>query len=98
MAGSLTRSTPSIACPVLQYADDTLIILQAEHDQLQTLKSILLKFSAATGLHINFHKSTFAPIHVDPELTSQLATILYPRSHRSLNPTSAYLYRLTNKT
>ena len=64
---------PSIACLVLQYADDTLIILQAEHDQLQTLKSILLEFSNATGLLINFHKSTFAPIHVEPDLASQRA-------------------------
>mgnify|MGYP000891392880 CR=1 FL=1 len=52
--------------PIIQYADDTLIILQADHDQLQTLKSILLEFSNATGLVINFHKSTFALIHVDP--------------------------------
>ena len=64
---------PSIPCPVLQYADDTLIILQDDLDQLQTLKSILLDFSNTMGLVINFHKRTFAPIHVDPDLASQLA-------------------------
>lgn len=75
---------------MLQYADDTLIILQVEHDQLQTLKSILLEFLAATGLHINFHKSTFAPIHVEPGLVVHLADILgckvasFPQSYLGL--------------
>ena len=64
-----------LPCPALQYADDTLIILPAEAAQLQSLKDILLQFSQATGLHINFHKSTFAPIHVPPELANDLANI-----------------------
>uniref|UniRef100_A0A8I7B1C9 Reverse transcriptase domain-containing protein n=1 Tax=Hordeum vulgare subsp. vulgare TaxID=112509 RepID=A0A8I7B1C9_HORVV len=80
----------NIPCPVLQYADDTLIILQADIEQLHTLKSILLQFSNATGLVINFHKSTFAPIHVEPTLASALASILgctvasFPQSYLGL--------------
>ena len=44
-------------CPVLQYADDTLIVLPPDASQIQTLKNNLLQFSEATGLKINFHKS-----------------------------------------
>ncbi|XP_072150011.1 uncharacterized protein [Setaria viridis] len=42
--------------PVVQYADDTLLILRAIEDQVQRLKRILDSFAAATILHINFHK------------------------------------------
>lgn len=90
-----------IPCTVLQYADDTLIVLPPDAAQLQTLKHILLQFSAATGLTINFHKSTFAPIHVDPELSSSLADILgcpvatFPQSYLGL-PLSTHKLNLTD--
>lgn len=80
----------NLPCPVLQYADDTLIILPAVADQLNHLKLLLNQFSEATGLSINFHKSTFAPIHVDPDLSSSLAAILgcpvasFPQSYLGL--------------
>ena len=67
--------TPNSPCPVLQYADDTLIILKADEAQLLAFKETLQDFSAATGLHINFEKSTFLPICVDPDLARHLATI-----------------------
>lgn len=67
---------PDRPCPVLQYADDTLIILPAEQQQLDTLKSLLESFSDATGLHINYHKSTFLPIHVEDTLATSLASSL----------------------
>ena len=49
---------------VLQYADDTIIIMHAELGTVRRLKGILDDFAAATGLIINFHKSTVAPVHV----------------------------------
>jgi hypothetical protein len=51
-----------LPCPVLQYADDTLIIIRAIPEHVSNLKRVLDEFSAATGLSINFHKSTFVPI------------------------------------
>ena len=90
-----------LPCPVLQYADDTLNILPAEAAQLQTLKAILLQFSQATGLHINFHKSTFAPIHVPPELANDLANIFgcpvasFPQSYLGL-PLSTHKLRIAD--
>lgn len=66
---------PSAPRPVLQYADDTLFILKADENQLLALKDSLQAFSAATGLHINFEKSTFLPICVDTDVTASLASI-----------------------
>lgn len=88
-------------CTVLQYADDTLIVLPPDAAQLHTLKRILLQFSETTGLTINFHKSTFTPIHVDPELSESLAAILgcqvasFPQSYLGL-PLSTHKLNLAD--
>lgn len=60
----------------LQYADDTLIICQAEASQLRALKAILNSFAQATGLKINFTKSTMVTLHTSPEHSQELAGIL----------------------
>lgn len=51
--------------PIVQYADDTLLIVPADDDQLLALKSMLLLFSQSTGLKVNYHKSSMLPINVD---------------------------------
>jgi hypothetical protein len=53
--------------PILQYADDTLLILPEDKDQLLALKEVLNKFSHFTGLRINFDKSQMVPINVSGE-------------------------------
>jgi len=53
------------SCPVLQYADDTLIVLKAAPGDVIRLKNLLDQFATATGLRINFHKSTIVPMNVD---------------------------------
>jgi hypothetical protein len=45
-------------CPILQYTDDTLIIMRAGETATAHLKLLLDQFAEATGLTINFHKST----------------------------------------
>jgi hypothetical protein len=62
-----------LPCPVLQYADDTLIIIRAVPEHVANLKNVLDSFSAATGLVINFHKSTFVPIKTDQETALAMA-------------------------
>jgi hypothetical protein len=62
-------------CPVIQYADDTLLLLRADASQLQRACCILESFSRATGLAINFVKSAFVPIHVLEEDARSLASI-----------------------
>jgi len=49
---------------VIQYADDTLIVLRAAEQDVLKLKQLLDQFADATGLQINFHKSTVVPMHV----------------------------------
>lgn len=65
-----------LPCPVVQYADDTLLILRADRGQLTLLRDILDSFSLATGLEINYHKSTFVPIQVAPDRAAELASVL----------------------
>jgi len=50
--------------PVIQYADDTLIIMEGDVNQLFFLKSLLNSFSMSTGLRVNFNKSMMVPINV----------------------------------
>ena len=76
-AGDLCHPVdPSLPCPVLQYADDTLILTRGDVGSMQTLKQILENFSLATGLTINFHKSTFIPMNVPPDVASAMANVL----------------------
>ncbi|KAM0879421.1 hypothetical protein ACQ4PT_034237 [Festuca glaucescens] len=61
---------------VLQYADDTLIILRAEPSTAERLKKILDDFTSATGLVINFTKSTLVPMSVDAATLASATTSL----------------------
>ena len=58
--------------PVIQYADDTLIILPADRIQLLALKDMLQVFAQSTGLDVNYHKSFLIPINVDPIVMNDL--------------------------
>jgi hypothetical protein len=49
---------------VLQYADDTIILVRADADSVHRLKHALDMFSATTGLVINFNKSTVTLMHL----------------------------------
>lgn len=60
----------SIPCAVLQYADDTLIVLQACVRGAAALRTVLDTFASLSGLHINFSKSTLVPIHADEQVIS----------------------------
>ena len=62
--------------PVVQYADDTLLFVNADLAQLEALKTVLNSFSLATGLQINFHKSSMYPINVEASVASALAAFL----------------------
>jgi hypothetical protein len=55
---------PDTDFPTVQYADDTLLILQACPMQLLALKDLLQSFAAATGLKVNYDKSCLLPINV----------------------------------
>jgi hypothetical protein len=50
--------------PIVQYADDTLLILEACPKQLFFLKAILNSFASSTGLKVNYNKSNMYSINV----------------------------------
>jgi hypothetical protein len=56
---------PGPACPdfpIIQYANDTLVVLKADANQLLCLKAILQSFADSTGLTANYNKSSMMPI------------------------------------
>jgi hypothetical protein len=65
--------TNDLDFPIIQYADDTLLIVPADSAQIVVLKDTLVKFSKSTGLKINFHKSQMLPINVSDDLLQVLA-------------------------
>lgn len=67
------RIDHSLPAPVLQYADATLIMVRGGVDAMIALKEVLDNFSQATGLTINFHKSTFVPLHIHPDAATEMA-------------------------
>jgi hypothetical protein len=63
--------------PIIQYADDTLIIMEGDViRQLVFLKCILQSFSDSIGLKVNYNKSFLVPINIDKNRASHLATTL----------------------
>ena len=66
----------NLPCPVLQYADDTLVVLRSDPASVRLLKRILDAFSAATGLKINYNKSTIVPMHTSPVDVAELTGVL----------------------
>lgn len=45
------------SCPVLQYADDTLLLVRGEMADVQALRTLFDQFACATGLQINYTKA-----------------------------------------
>jgi hypothetical protein len=85
LQGNLT--TP-IACPtfpdfyVIQYADDTLVVMQANSRQLICLKSLLNIFADSIGLKVNYHKSIKVPLNVDDERLSHFTNTLHCKKRK----------------
>lgn len=64
--GNLKHPLAVDSCfPVLQYADDTLLLIQGNVEQARIVEGILELLSQYTGLQINFNKRTFVPICID---------------------------------
>jgi len=61
---------------MVQYADDTLLIMQADACQLFCLKAMLNSFASSTGLVVNFSKSLLIPVNVSSEKMMVLAGTL----------------------
>jgi hypothetical protein len=53
--------------PIVQYMDDTLMIMPINAQQLMYLKEILAMFSASTGLKVNYNKTSLIPINISED-------------------------------
>src|SRR4051812_1643888 len=61
--------------PIIQYADDTIMVIHADESQLLAMKDMLIRFHASTNLKVNFNKSSLIPLNVDEAMTSHLAEV-----------------------
>jgi hypothetical protein len=59
--------------PIVQYADDTLLFLEACPRQLMMLKSLLNTMAESIGLKVNDQKSSIYPINIGHEKMEILA-------------------------
>jgi hypothetical protein len=53
--------------PIIQYADDTIIVLPADSDQLSVFKGLLDQYAAFTVLKVNYQKSSMIPINLSQD-------------------------------
>ena len=60
--------------PIIQYADNTVLILQVDASQLFFLKALLHSFETSMGLKVNYRKSQMIPINVSHEDMQILAS------------------------
>jgi hypothetical protein len=56
--------------PIVQYADDTLVIMQADVQQFMYLQELLQCFGATTRLKVNYEKSNLLPINIPESAVS----------------------------
>lgn len=62
--------------PIVQYTDDTLIIMPGDAVQLMTLKGLLRTFADSTGLKVNYDKSSLVPLNMDHDRALHLAATM----------------------
>jgi hypothetical protein len=76
--------------PIIQYVDDTLLIMPAEEEQLTHHKTILQDFASSTCLRVNFAKYSIVPINVNANKTAMLAQVFGYQVGGCLSPTWDY--------
>ena len=94
--GHLERPLPIVThydFPIIQYVDETLIVLFAYLDKLPFLKDTLNCFAISVGLKVNYHTSTLIVSNISKDrvdvytnaLACQLGSMLYLLGHSSWN-------------
>jgi hypothetical protein len=61
--------------PIVQYADDTMLVMEACPRQLQNLKELLHIFSSYTRLKVNYNKSLMVPLNLEEGKLAELAQV-----------------------
>lgn len=62
--------------PIIQYADDTLLVLNESDGEIMHIVNILLYFVEYTGLKVNYSKFLMVPINVTEDKLLHLAVLL----------------------
>ena len=70
----LPLAQPTYDFPIVQYTDDTILIMEADVNQLIHLKGLLQSFATSTSLLVNYSKSSMIPINVHSERLAVLAS------------------------
>jgi hypothetical protein len=73
--------------PIIQYVDDTILIMEACTKQLFFLKVMLNSFAESTGLHVNYHKSNIYPINVTDQKWKSLQIHFTAKLDQCRSPT-----------
>jgi hypothetical protein len=53
--------------PIIQYVDDTIIVLRASQMELLCLKALLKTYGQSTGLRVNYTKSGLVPLNMSQQ-------------------------------
>ncbi len=62
--------------PIIQYADDTLILLKASQKEIFCFKALLNMFAQSTGRKVNYAKSSLYPLNLSEEKAYLIAGLL----------------------
>ena len=62
--------------PIIQNADDTILVANADSRQLEHIKNLLLHYAAYTGLKVNYSKSTLIAINTPMDKMDTLSQLL----------------------
>jgi hypothetical protein len=62
--------------PIIEYVDDTILIMQASQRELLCLKAILEIFAQSTGLRVNYAKSCMVPLNMTEEKAELMTRVL----------------------
>jgi hypothetical protein len=65
----------------LQYADDTILLIELDDGAIANLKFIVICFEILSGLKINFFKSEVIVTGVSPHEQSRVARMFYCKNH-----------------
>jgi hypothetical protein len=63
----LLQGQRDVDFPMIQYVNDTLLIMEACQKQLFVLKALLQLIGDSTGLNVNYAKSNIYPINISTE-------------------------------
>jgi hypothetical protein len=61
--------------PIIQYVDDTILMMKASQRELLCLRPLLESFAQSTGLRVNYTKSCMVPLNLSDEKARILAGV-----------------------